>query len=149
MPGLAQQEQEQRDSISDRAVLAVWRSWKSQEELPFVKRQRTVWGKEYLHSPKISEHPKMLSQVQPVHSKSSIGETSGRISNPQENTLTPEPTVKLIGRSNDEKKFIDGKPLTALLDNRSQVIHISHDYCQEYGIQIHPIIQFLKLREQG
>ena len=50
---------------------------------------------------------------------------------------------KLVGRANEERIFINGQPVTALLDTRSQVMHVSHDFCLANGIQIHPITQLV------
>ena len=45
---------------------------------------------------------------------------------------------KLVGRANGERIFINGQPVTALLDTGSQVTHVSHDFCLANGIEIHP-----------
>ena len=36
---------------------------------------------------------------------------------------------KLVGMANEEKIFINGLPVTALLDTGSHVTHVSHDFC--------------------
>ena len=41
---------------------------------------------------------------------------------------------KLVGRANEENIFINGQPVTTLLDTGSQVTHVSHDYCVANGI---------------
>ena len=41
--------------------------------------------------------------------------------------------------------FINGTPVTALLDTGSQLPHISHDSCKGNGIQIYPINQIITL----
>ena len=51
--------------------------------------------------------------------------------------------------ANEDKIFINGNPVIAPLDTGSQVTHISHDYCQEYGIKIHPISQIVNIEETG
>ena len=48
--------------------------------------------------------------------------------------------AKLVGRANEDKIFINGHPVTALLDTGSQVTHVSQDVCLAKGIAIHPII---------
>ena len=48
-----------------------------------------------------------------------------------------------MGRVNEERIFINGQPVTALLDPGSQVMHVSHDFCLANGIQIHPITQLV------
>ena len=46
---------------------------------------------------------------------------------------------KLVGRASEERIFINGQPVTTLLDTGSQVTHVSHDFGLANGIQIHPI----------
>ena len=48
---------------------------------------------------------------------------------------------KLVGRANEERIFINGQPVTALLDTGSQVTHVSHDFCLANGIEVHPLIK--------
>ena len=52
---------------------------------------------------------------------------------------------KLVGRANEERIFINGQPVTALLDTGSQVMHVSHDFCLANGIQIHLITQLVNI----
>ena len=47
--------------------------------------------------------------------------------------------TNLLGRANEEQIFINGQPVTSLLDTGSQVTHVSLDFCLANGIQIHPI----------
>ena len=56
---------------------------------------------------------------------------------------------KLVGRANEERIFINGHPVTALLDTGSQVMHVSHDLCLANGIQIHPITQLVNIEGTG
>ena len=56
---------------------------------------------------------------------------------------------KLLGRANEERIFINGQPVTALLDTGSQVIHVSHDFCLANGIQIHPITKLVNIKGTG
>ena len=74
--------------------------------------------------------------------------TSKRL-NQHKNTLNADSWVRLFGRVNEDKPFTDEKHVTALLDIRNQVIYISHDYCKEHGIQIHPISQIVNIEETG
>ena len=112
--------------------------------------QRTVLGRDCLHSPMILEkHSLMPSQAQTIHSKSPIYGTRGKRSNLQENTLNPDLWLRLLGRPNEDKCFIDAMPLLALLDTGSQVTQIRTDYCQEHGIQIYPIGQIVNIEEHG
>ena len=57
--------------------------------------------------------------------------------------LNPDPWARLISRANEEKIKVNGNTVTALLDTRSQVTHISLDYCQAMGIPINPIEQLV------
>ena len=57
--------------------------------------------------------------------------------------------VKLVGRANEERIFINGHPVTALLDTGSQVTHVSHDFCLAKGIKIHPITQLVNIEGTG
>ena len=49
--------------------------------------------------------------------------------------------VRLVGRANEDKIFINGHPVIALLDAGTQVTNISQDLCLGKGIKIHPINQ--------
>ena len=57
--------------------------------------------------------------------------------------------AKLVGRANEERIFINGHPVTALLDTGSQFSHVSHDFCLAKGIQIYPIIQLVNIEGTG
>ena len=56
---------------------------------------------------------------------------------------------KLVGRANEERIFINGQPVTALLDSGSQVTHISHDFCLANGIEVHPITKLVNIEGTG
>ena len=56
---------------------------------------------------------------------------------------------KLVGRANEERIFINGQPVTALLDTGSQVIHVSHDYCVANGIEINPLAKLVNIEGTG
>ena len=56
---------------------------------------------------------------------------------------------KLVGRANEERIFVNGQPVTALLDTGSQVTHVSHDFCLANGIQIHLITQLANTEGTG
>ena len=56
---------------------------------------------------------------------------------------------KLVGRANEESIYINGQPVTALLDTGSQVTHVSHDYCVANGIAIHPIAKLVNIEGTG
>ena len=52
---------------------------------------------------------------------------------------------KLVGRANEERIFINGQPVTALLDTGSQVTHVSHDFCLVNGIAKNPLAQLVNI----
>ena len=52
---------------------------------------------------------------------------------------------KLLGRANEKRIFINGQPVTTLLDTGSQKMHVSHDFCLTIGIQICPITQLVSI----
>ena len=53
--------------------------------------------------------------------------------------------AKLVGRANEDKIFINGHPVTALLDTGSQVTHVSQDFCLAKDIKIHSINQIVSI----
>ena len=56
---------------------------------------------------------------------------------------------KLVGRANEERIFINGQPVTALLDTGSQVTHVSHDFCLANGIEVHPLTKLVNIEGTG
>ena len=57
--------------------------------------------------------------------------------------------TKLVGRANEDKIFINGQPVTALLDTGSQVTSVSQDYCLANDIKINPIAQLVNIEGTG
>ena len=57
--------------------------------------------------------------------------------------------AKLVGRPNEDNIFINGHPVTALLDTGSQVVHVSEEFCLAKGINIHPINQLVNIEGMG
>ena len=55
---------------------------------------------------------------------------------------------KLVGRAN-ERIFINGQPVTALLDTGSQVTHVSHDFCLANEIEINPLAKLVNIDGTG
>ena len=55
----------------------------------------------------------------------------------------------MVGRAKKDKIFINGQPVTALLDTVSQVTHVSQDYCLANGIKINPINQLVNMEGTG
>ena len=56
---------------------------------------------------------------------------------------------KLVGRANKERIFINGHPVTDLLDTGSQVTHVSHEFCLGNEIQINLITQLVNIEGVG
>ena len=56
---------------------------------------------------------------------------------------------KLVGRANEERIFINGQPVTALLDTGSQVTHVSQDYYVANGIEINPLAKLVNIEGTG
>ena len=52
---------------------------------------------------------------------------------------------KLVGRANEERIFINGQPVTALLGTGSHVTHVSHDFCLANGIAINPLAKLVNI----
>ena len=50
-----------------------------------------------------------------------------------------------MGRANEERIFINGQPVTTLLDTGRQVTHVSHEFCLANGIQIHLFTQLVNI----
>ena len=55
----------------------------------------------------------------------------------------------MVGRANEDKIFINGQPVTALLDTGSQVTYASQDFCLANGIKINPINQLVNIEGMG
>ena len=60
-----------------------------------------------------------------------------------------DPWTRLIGRANEEQIIINGHPVNALLDNGSQVTHVSEAFCQAKGLQINPLNQLVEVEGTG
>ena len=67
----------------------------------------------------------------------------------QEESTHADLGAKLVGRANEDQIFINGQPVTAVLDTESQVTHVSQDFCLAKGIQIHPISQLVDIEGTG
>ena len=67
----------------------------------------------------------------------------------KENLTYADLWAKLVGRANEDHIFINGHPVTALLDTGSQVIHVSQAFCLAKGFQIHPISQLVDIEWTG
>ena len=51
----------------------------------------------------------------------------------------------MVERANEDKIFINGHPVTALLDTGSQVTHVSQDFCLANGIKFNPSNQVVNI----
>ena len=67
----------------------------------------------------------------------------------QEDSTHADLWAKLLGRANEDQIFINGHPVTALLDTGSQVTHVSKVFCLAKGFQIHPISQLVDIEGTG
>ena len=56
---------------------------------------------------------------------------------------------KLVCRANEQSIYINGQPVTALLDTGSQVTHVSHYYCVANGIAINPLAKLVNIEGTG
>ena len=56
---------------------------------------------------------------------------------------------KPVGRANEERIFINGQPVTALLDTGNQVTHVSHDFCLANGIAINLLPNLVNIEGTG
>ena len=57
--------------------------------------------------------------------------------------------AKLVGRANEDQIFINGQPVTGLLDTGSQVTHVRQDFWLAKGFQIHPISHLVDIEGIG
>ena len=130
-------------------MLAVLGSGTFKKGLPHFKRERAVSRGECLNSP---QGLRRLSQSEQPKGKASTG-TKSAISGKGEEDLVEkkdeEVWKKLVGRANEDKIFINGHPVTALLDTGSQVTHVSQDFSLAKGIKIHPINQLVNIEGTG
>ena len=55
----------------------------------------------------------------------------------------------LVGRANEDQIFINGHPLTALLDTGNQFTHVSKAFCLAKGFQINPISHLVDIEGNG
>ena len=67
----------------------------------------------------------------------------------QEDLTHADLSAKFVGRANEDQIFINGYPVTALLDTGSQVTHVSQDFCLSKGFQINPISQLVDIEGMG
>ena len=134
-------------------MLAVWGGGAFKKGMPFFKRQRAVSKGECGSSPQgLKRHsPNKQPQVE-----ASIGVKSVTNEGVTDDGLVGKKGPahmgvweKLVDRANEERIFINGQPVTALLDTGSQVIHVSHDFCLANGIEVHPLTKLVNIEGTG
>ena len=123
-------------------------------DCPTLKEQRAVSRGECLNSPKgLRRHS--TNELPKAKANASIGTKSATGGDGAEDLVTKKEQghedvcTKSVGRANKDKIFINGQPVTALLDTGSQVTHVSQDFCLANGIKIHPINQLVNIEGQG
>ena len=108
------------------------------------KRQRAVPKGECFNSPiNLESHPPV---DQPI-TETSIEKEANRLAHKK--NISNNPWSRLIVRANEERMVINGHPVTALLDTRNQVTHISEAFCQANSIQIHPLDKLVEIEGTG
>ena len=134
-------------------MLAVWRGWAFKKRMPFFKRQRAVSKGKCGSSP---QGLKRHSQNKQPQVEASVGVKSVTNEGVTGDDLAEQkgPThmgvwEKLVGRTNEERIFINGQPVTALLHTGSQVTHVSHDFCLANGIEINPLAKLVNIEGTG
>ena len=97
--------------------------------MPFFKRQRPVSKGECGSSPQgLKKHSPNKQASIGVRSVTKEGVTGDDLVE-QKGPAQMGVWEKLVGMANEEKIFINGLPVTALLDTGSHVTHVSHDFC--------------------
>ena len=134
-------------------MLAVWGGWAFKKRMPFFIRQRAVSKGECGSSPQgLKRHsPNKQPQVEAsigVKSVTNEGVTGDDLVE-LKGLAHMAVWEKLVGRANEERIFINGQPVTALLDTWSQVTHVSHDFCSANGIEIHPLTKLVNIEGTG
>ena len=123
------------------------------KRMPFIKRQRAVSKGECRSSPQaLKRHsPNKQPQVEAnigVRSVTNEGVTDDDLVG-KKRPAHMAVWEKLVGRANEENIFINGQPVTALLDTGSQVTHVSHDFCLANGIEVHPLTKLVNIEGTG
>ena len=117
--------------------------------MSFFKRKRAVSKGECGRSPQgLKRHSSDKLASIGVKSVTNEGVTGDDLAK-QKGPTHMDVWEKLVGRANDERIFINGQPVTALLDTGSQVTHISHDHCVANGIEINPLAKLVKIEGTG
>ena len=117
--------------------------------MPFFKRQRAVSKGECGSSPQgLKKHSQNKQASIRVKSVTNGGVTGDDLVE-QKGPTHMGVWEKLVDRANEEKIFINGLPVTALLDTGSQVTHVCHDFCVANGIEINPLDKLVNIEGTG
>ena len=112
--------------------------------MPHFKRKRAVQRGKCLNSPDgLKRHS---PSVQPTVASTSEKEAERLV---DQEKLSIDPRMRLVGRANEEQIVIGGHPVTALLDTGSQITHVSKALCKAKGIQINPLNHFAEIEGTG
>ena len=113
--------------------------------MSFFKRKRAVSKEECRSSQKgLKRHSPDKPASIGVKSVTNEGVTGDDLAK-QKGPTNMDVWEKLVGRANEERIFINGQPVTALLDTGSQVTQVSHDYCVANGIEINPLAKLVNI----
>ena len=116
--------------------------------MSIFKRKRAVTKGEFRSSPQgIKRHSPNTPASISIKSATNEGVTGDMAK--QKDPNHKYVWEKLVGRANEENIFINGQPVTALLDTGSQVTHVSHGYCVANGIDINPIAKLVNIEGTG
>ena len=134
-------------------MLAVWRGGAFKRRMLYfirkgaLPRGQCVSSPQQLrrHSPKDQQTVKASIGVKSINKEGMTGDDLVERNEPPQE----EVWAKLVGRANEERIFINGHPVSALLDTGSQVTHVSHDFCLANGIQINSITQLVNIEGTG
>ena len=130
-------------------MLAAWRGWAFKKRMPFFKRQKVVSKGECGSSQQgLKKHSQNKQASIGVKSVTNEGVTGDDLVE-QKGPAHMGVWEKLVGRANEEKIFINGLPVTALLDTGSQATHVSHDFCVANGIEINPLAKLVNIEGTG
>ena len=134
-------------------MLAMWGGRAFKKRMSFFKRQRAVLKGECRSSPQgLKRHsPNKQQQVEAsigVKSVTNEGVTDDGLAE-KKGPAHMGVWEKLVGGANEERIFINGQLVTALLDTVSKVINVSQDFCLANGIEVHPLTKLANIEGTG
>ena len=112
--------------------------------MPHIKRKRAVQTGECLNSPDGLERH---SPSEETTMDSTTEKGAERLVDKKNSYI--DLWTRLVGRANEEQIVINGYPVTALLDNGSQITHVSEAFCQAKGLQMNPLNHLVEIVETG